>query len=169
MLVYSIILSAYLHLFCLLIQEPALMGYCSKKLMGGWGNGMSRAIEEIACGIWRGWLKTKWIFQGWSRINHVEFPGFLVLTLEFPRNVTKFCRMLRGWGYGISEGIEEITCGISWGRLKARWYFQGSLRLNHVEFPGFLVLTLEFLRSVKKFCRIFRDKVLFSLEFLGVK
>ena len=51
MLVYNIILCAYLHLFCLVIGEPALMGYTNKKLMGGWGNGMSRAIEEIACGI----------------------------------------------------------------------------------------------------------------------
>ena len=63
---------------------------------GGWGYGISRDIEEIASRISRGQLKTTWYFQGWSKINHVEFPGVLVL------------------GHKISDGCNKIFSSFLW-------------------------------------------------------
>ena len=60
----------------------------------GWGYGISRDIKEIACGISRGQLKTKWNFLGWPRKNNVEFPGVFA------------------FGLGISQGFNTILWNI---------------------------------------------------------
>ena len=48
-----------------------------------------------------------------------------------------------GWGYRISSSIEEIAKGISRGKLKTTWNFQGWSWKNHVEFSEVMVLGLK--------------------------
>ena len=42
-------------------------------------------------------IKKKWNTQGGSKTNHVEFPGFRLLVLEFPKSLAQF--------YGISMSV----------------------------------------------------------------
>ena len=52
---------------------------------GGWGQIISKGIEERACGSSKGHLKKKWNFQGCQRKTNVEFP----------KCVTQFYRIFR--------------------------------------------------------------------------
>ena len=76
----------------------------------------------------------------------------------------------RGWGHGVSRGIEETACGNSRDRLKRKWKTPGKFRCSgktDVEFQWVLDLTLDFPRGVTHFWRISRGESLFSLEFLS--
>ena len=81
---------------------------------------------------------------GWENISAV-----LRLNGLFQKNSN--ARSERGLriGHEISRGIEERSCGNSWGQLKKKWNFQGK-----GNFHGSWFLTLEFPRGVKEFCKI---------------
>ena len=84
------------------------MGYSRKNPnREGWGYGISRGIKEIACGISRDQLKTKWNFQGWPRKNNVKFPGSLFLASEFPMDLTWFYGIFRGWALFCQGNVKK--------------------------------------------------------------
>ena len=91
------------------------MGYSRKKFKQGvggrgWGYGVSSGIKEIACGIPRDQLKTKWNFQGWLRKNNVKFPGVFV------------------FGLGISKGSDIILWNIQGLRFALSWISRGKVK-----------------------------------------
>ena len=72
-----------------------------------WGFGISMGIKEIACGISRGQLKTKWTFQGWPKQNNVEFRGVFVFGLGFSKGFSTSLWNIQGLSFvlsGISRG-----------------------------------------------------------------
>ena len=64
-----------------------------------------------------------------------------------------------GWGYGISRGIKEITCGIPRDQLKMKWNFQGWPRKNNVKFLGVFVFGLRISKG--------SDKILWNIQGLS--
>ena len=70
--------------------------------------------------------------------------------------------------HGISMCVNE-TCGNSRGQLKRGEISRGVEEKLMWTFHGSCFLTLEFPRSVRQFCSIFRGESLFSLEILEVK
>ena len=79
---------------------------------GTWGHGISKSIEEIACGNSRGQLKKNWNFWEWPRKINLKFTGVLV----FNTILWNF----QGWSFfypGISEGKMSSTPPV--------WIFSG--------------------------------------------
>ena len=89
-----------------------------KSTRWGWRYAISRGIKEIACGISRGSLKTKWNFKVWPRQNNVEFPGFFVFALGISK---ESCTILRN-----IPGLTFVLSGISRGKVK-KWKIPGVL------------------------------------------
>ena len=84
---------------------------------GTWGHGISRSIEEIACGNSRGQLKKNWNFWGWPRKINLEFPGVLV----FNTVLWNF----QGWSFfwsGISGGKMSSTPPVRIFSGIAQWH-----------------------------------------------
>ena len=80
----------------------------------GWGHGISRDIEERACGNSRDQLKKKWNFQACSRKTHVEFPWVLALYHRISKGVTQLCRISRGESL-FSPQFLRVKRQIHWG------------------------------------------------------
>ena len=75
------------------------LGYSRKKqTMGGWGYGISRAIKEIECGIYRG---------GWPRKNYVEFTGVLVIGIGISKGCNTVLHNFQVWSFDLS-GIFQV-------------------------------------------------------------